>query len=673
MGAEEQMSQTLQCWCGNADLVAFSPAYLKCQICETLVLANMPDLDNLHLHVIDDQHDFYGRGYYESHLTESYGYPGLAERARSDLPERCLHWLRTTLEYKLPPARVLELGSGTGGFVAMLRWAGFDATGLELSPWIVEFARKTFDVPMLLGPVEDQTIAPASLDVIALMDVLEHFPDPVGTMRHCLNLLKPDGILLIQTPSLPEGKSYEQMQAEYAPFLEQLKEKEHLYLFSPRSIREFFYRLGADHLAFEPAIFAHYDMFVVVSRVPLVVHPPADIERALSATPNSRLVLALLDLDDEKNKIKNKWDEAEADRAARLEVIQQLSKKWKAREEVIQQLSKKWKASEADRAARLEVIQRQGAEIGQLRHQLAQLQNQRAVRILKRLHFIKDVSPVQDGERPDSYHTIREPKHFGGVSYNSEIIENIIAGLDSFGYEVKSCEIDVADYRAYFDKAAYKEKYPNYYDFKLAEKSLEHYIAARLLDLNSNDIYIDIASEGSPVPEIYNRLFGCTTYRQDLAYPEGLHGNTIGGDAAAMPIPDGFASKMALHCSFEHFEGDSDIGFIKEANRVLRPSGAVCIVPLYLFDKYAILTDPNVSVPEKVQFEDDAIVCCDPNWGNRYGRFYDPAHLIERVHNNLNGMTMTIYKITNAKEVDPSCYVEFAALISKPQRNEQSP
>jgi glycosyltransferase involved in cell wall biosynthesis len=367
------------------------------------------------------------------------------------------------------------------------------------------------------------------------------------------------------------------------------------------------------------------------------------------------------------------YQASEADRAARLDVIHQLSEELEASEadrvarlDVIHQLSEKLEASEADRVARLEVIQRQGVEIGQLQHQLQALQGQRAVRILKRLHLIKDVSPAPDGDQPDSCHAIREPKHLGGVSYNAVIINNIIIGLRSLGYEVERYEIDVADYWTYFEAAAYKEKYPDYYDFNLPEKSLEHYIAARLLDLNPNDVYIDIASEGSPVPEIYNRLFGCTTYRQDMAYPKGLNGNAIGGDAADMLIPDSFASKMALHCSFEHFEGDSDIGFIKEASRVLRKGGAVCIVPLYLYDKYAILTDPNISVPEKVRFEDDAIVYCDPNWENRHGRLYDPVHLIQRVHNNLNGMTMKIYKITNAKEVDQSCYVEFAALITKP-------
>jgi hypothetical protein len=140
----------------------------------------------------------------------------------------------------------------------------------------------------------------------------------------------------------------------------------------------------------------------------------------------------------------------------------------------------------------------------------------------------------------------------------------------------------------------------------------------------------------------------------------------IGGDAANMAVPDGFASKMALHCSFEHFENRSDMGFIPEVSRVLKPGGAICILPLYMFDEYAIQTDPAVSIPQEVKFDDDATVYCAYGWGNRHGRFYDPKRLLSRVCNNLNGMKLTVYRIVNAKQVDQSCYVQFAALIQKP-------
>jgi hypothetical protein len=38
----------------------------------------------------------------------------------------------------------------------------------------------------------------------------------------------------------------------------------------------------------------------------------------------------------------------------------------------------------------------------------------------------------------------------------------------------------------------------------------------------------------------------------------------VGSDAAAMPLEDAFADRMALHCSFEHFEG-RDNRFVAEA------------------------------------------------------------------------------------------------------------
>lgn len=261
---------------------------------------------------------------------------------------------------------------------------------------------------------------------------------------------------------------------------------------------------------------------------------------------------------------------------------------------------------------------------------------------------------------------LRDPKTSEPLAYTPEIVATIIRELRELGFTVEDLTLNAAAYRAYFAAAQYTSRYPKYYDFNLPEKSLEHFIAATLLDLKPNDVYIDIASEHSPVPEIYSRLFGVTSYRQDLAYPEGLNGSEIGGDAAAMPVPDGFASKMALHCSFEHFEGDADVRFIREIERVLSSGGRVCFAPIYLFRTYAILTDPIVAVAQQVTFEGDATLFCKPGWLNRHGRFYDPTHLASRVQKQLGSMQMMIYRITNATDIDPSCYIQFAAVIRKP-------
>ncbi len=362
------------CWCGNEDLVAFCPEYLRCPACETLVSVRMPGPEIAH--VTDEEADLYGREYWFAHQEKQFGNPNIVERARRDLPERCLYWLRTLLRYRRPPARVLELGCAHGGFVAMMRAAGFEAAGIEISPWVVEFARTTFEVPMLQGPVEERGIAKASLDVIVLMDVLEHLHDPLASMRHCLGLLEPDGIMVIQTPRYLEGSSYEDMAAGTGRRLEILQSDEHLYLFSHRSIGDLFRRLGARHIVFEPALFAEYDMFPVVSRARLDPRPGTGFDEPLSATPAARMVQALLDLGMETDVLKQRYAEAEEDRARRLEVIHDQGRRLGEAEGALLNLGmetdilkQQYAEAEEDRARRLEVIHDQGRRLGEVEAQ----------------------------------------------------------------------------------------------------------------------------------------------------------------------------------------------------------------------------------------------------------------------------------------------------------------
>ncbi len=293
------------CWCGDTNFVPFGPDYAKCQSCETLV--SQKGLSSTELLVNDDEHDFYGKQYWLDHQKDDLGYPDIHTRARCDLTERNLHWLKALLKYRLPPAQVIELGCAHGSFVALMRQAGYEASGVELSPWVVAFGQETFGIPMHTGPVESVDLPLAGMNVIALMDVLEHLPNPTITMRRCLELLKPDGLLLIQTPKF-EGISYEVLVESKSVFLDQLKSNEHLHLFTERSVTEMFRRLGAKYIRFEPAIFSGYDMFFAVSQMPLEVNTTEKVESALLATPNGRLALALLDVRDRELDLARKWD-----------------------------------------------------------------------------------------------------------------------------------------------------------------------------------------------------------------------------------------------------------------------------------------------------------------------------------------------------------------------------
>lgn len=242
-----------------------------------------------------------------------------------------------------------------------------------------------------------------------------------------------------------------------------------------------------------------------------------------------------------------------------------------------------------------------------------------------------------------------------------EVVANVIELGKQIGIEFTEFAIDVNLYKQYFDQAEYAKRYPQYYRGNQPEKTLEHYICYSLLGLSSDDIFVDLASEHSPVPEIFRRLSDAKTYSQDIMYPAGIEGDRIGGDACAMPVSDRFMTKAALTCSLEHFEQDADTRLFQELARVLKPGGKVCVVPFYVFDREAVQTDPTVSVPASVPFDATATIYCAPGWGNRHGRFYSPNSFMQRIIRPVqNQFKFEFFYLKNAGEIDSSIYARFA-------------
>ena len=97
---------------------------------------------------------------------------------------------------------VLDVGCGSGDFLDQARHAGLRTFGLELSPSAAAKARakghRIFD--KLLHQLPADT-CPGGFDLITLFQVLEHVPDPVGTLKHASAHLKPGGYLSIAVPS----------------------------------------------------------------------------------------------------------------------------------------------------------------------------------------------------------------------------------------------------------------------------------------------------------------------------------------------------------------------------------------------------------------------------------------------------------------------------------------
>ena len=107
--------------------------------------------------------------------------------------------------WPVPQARVLELGCGTGATLQMLRAGGLCswAAGIEAHGPAAEAARAQVDLLMVgdAGAVVPD-IAPASLDVLLCLDVIEHLVDPWAVLARLTPLLKPGGALIASIPNL---------------------------------------------------------------------------------------------------------------------------------------------------------------------------------------------------------------------------------------------------------------------------------------------------------------------------------------------------------------------------------------------------------------------------------------------------------------------------------------
>lgn len=117
--------------------------------------------------------------------------------------------------YKPPPANVLDIGSSFGGFVETFLENQYDAEGIDISDYAIREAKKN---PLLKKRIFKSDLLNFSpkkkYDIITLIEVLEHLPDPERVFSKISELLNSKGLLVIQTANFDglqailQGKNY---------------------------------------------------------------------------------------------------------------------------------------------------------------------------------------------------------------------------------------------------------------------------------------------------------------------------------------------------------------------------------------------------------------------------------------------------------------------------------
>lgn len=134
--------------------------------------------------------------------------------------------------------QILEIGFGAG---EMLRWfhaQGAKTTGVDFSPLALDMAKERLDIYGVLNDIKlysnTELIEPSSIDVLCAFEVLEHIKDDVKTLDNWINLLKPQGSLII---SVPAHMSKWNESDEWAGHYRRYEKKELIALFDNKNLR----------------------------------------------------------------------------------------------------------------------------------------------------------------------------------------------------------------------------------------------------------------------------------------------------------------------------------------------------------------------------------------------------------------------------------------------------
>jgi 2-polyprenyl-3-methyl-5-hydroxy-6-metoxy-1,4-benzoquinol methylase len=98
--------------------------------------------------------------------------------------------------------RLLDIGCNLGFFLNVAREEGFSVAGVELNRDCAEYARNIFHIEVFSDLLERVALPSHGFDVVTLFDVLEHVPDIQTFLAEVGRILKPGGLLVVQSPNI---------------------------------------------------------------------------------------------------------------------------------------------------------------------------------------------------------------------------------------------------------------------------------------------------------------------------------------------------------------------------------------------------------------------------------------------------------------------------------------
>ncbi len=160
-----------------------------------------------------------------------------------DILEKQLKTRNQTLIHK----KVLDVGCFTGDFLKLIAQKKAEVYGVELQKQAVEIASKKFPGRIYQADVTTFKFPQKKYDIITLLGLIEHVPNPLSLIKRSHQLLNKNGILMIQTPNSSSflAKIMKKYWPPYTPI-------EHIHLFSREGLEKALKKEGFSNITFTP-------------------------------------------------------------------------------------------------------------------------------------------------------------------------------------------------------------------------------------------------------------------------------------------------------------------------------------------------------------------------------------------------------------------------------------
>jgi SAM-dependent methyltransferase len=165
---------------------------VKCPSCGLVFRLDLPE--------VQDLSRIYAEGYFRARPDRT-GRRGYANY----LGDAALHRANARRRLRLLASRIpergrlLDVGCAAGFFVDEARRDGWEASGVDVSATMVDWAVSELGAPVRRANFAEVDVAPPQLDAITMWDYIEHAIDPRRDLLKAYEHLRAEGVLALST------------------------------------------------------------------------------------------------------------------------------------------------------------------------------------------------------------------------------------------------------------------------------------------------------------------------------------------------------------------------------------------------------------------------------------------------------------------------------------------